>query len=355
MAAAPARRFARVLSAPAVHFAVIGMALFLATSTRLPAAIGGAARAKPQLVIDAKRVEDLRDDYTTTVGETPDAAAVAHLVDSEVKDELLYREALRLNLDRADRTVYWRLVEKMKFLGEAHENESDDELFHRALTMGLQEKDPVIRRVLIRKVGMLIRFAGDDGPPTDAELRDYYDRHPSLYPRPQRVTLVHVFFKSDARGEHARDDAERTLASLRDGGGADAALGTEAREGSAVRLGDPFLGGHVFKEQARDSLAKLFGGDFADAVMKAPQGTWQGPIRSAFGYHLVLVRARDDAGRMPLASVRAQVAEGVQEERRSARLSAKIAELRGQYEVRVEGFAPNVRVEAPATAENVHA
>jgi hypothetical protein len=339
----------RMLEAPALHFAVIGAALFLASAYRTPARGGAATIARQTLVIDARRVEELRRDYTSSMGEAPDPVAESQLVESEINDELLYREALRLGLDRADRTVYWRLVEKMKFLGEARTDESDDQLFRRALDMGLQEKDPIIRRVLIRKVGMLVRFAGDDAPPSEAELRDYYDRHPPLYARPGRVTLVHVFFSNDARGEHARADAERVLVSLRDGAGDDGACaattvaaasgapaGIAAADDAAIRAGDPFLGGHVFTEKTRDGLAKLFGDDFADAVTKAPEGSWHGPIRSAFGFHLVAVRKREDAGRMPLASVRAQVAEGVEEERHNARLSAKLVELRARYDVRVE-------------------
>src|ERR1700752_3948280 len=134
MAADRSKRIVRAFRAPAVHFAVIGAALFAVNAYTTPTIDGGGPRAaREPLVIDARRLEELRRDYAMSMGETPDAAAESRLVESEIKDELLYREAMRLGLDRADKTVYWRLVEKMKFLGEARAEEHDEELFRRAL------------------------------------------------------------------------------------------------------------------------------------------------------------------------------------------------------------------------------
>jgi len=60
-----------------------------------------------------------------------------------------------------------------------------------------------------------------------------------------------------------------------------------------VKLGesvtDPFMFQDYYRDQAPDYLAKEFGRQFAQAVQKLPSGSWQGPIESGFGWHLVFV------------------------------------------------------------------
>jgi hypothetical protein len=216
---------------------------------------------------------------------------------------------------------------------------------------------------------MMVRLASTDAAPTEAEMRDYYDRHPGLYAQPQRTSLAHVFFSADRRGERAAADAARVLEQLslddvvvarvggssagsgaaRESGEArSAAHASLAGDEAAIRLGDAFLGGHVFAAQSRGALAKIFGDELADAAMTLPEGAWQGPVRSAYGFHLVRIRERSGSGRMPLASVRSQVLEGIEQERRDARLSAKLAELRAQYGVRIAGGDTTAADPAPA-------
>ena len=44
-----------------------------------------------------------------------------------------------------------------------------------------------------------------------------------------------------------------------------------------------------YRDRAPDYLGKEFGPQFAQAVEKLPAGSWQGPIESGFGWHLVFV------------------------------------------------------------------
>ena len=73
--------------------------------------------------------------------------------------------------------------------------------------------------------------------------------------------------------------------------------------------------------------------------MKLPIGSWAGPVASTYGFHLVWVEAREDAGVPALASVRGQVREAVRADERPERLREAIATLRRHYDVRVTGSA----------------
>src|SRR5258705_1631319 len=77
---------------------------------------GTAAQAQPPIVISAARVGEIRDEYQREVLTAPSDDELAALVARDADDEMLYREALLLGLDRGDRAVKWRIVDKMHFL-----------------------------------------------------------------------------------------------------------------------------------------------------------------------------------------------------------------------------------------------
>src|SRR5512139_4203924 len=106
-----------MLRAPALHFLLLGGLLFAASS--LTAAPEPAALREP-IVITTARIEEIREDYRRTVGTAPTPRELAALLNKEADDEMLYREALLLGLDRGDPAVEFRVIEKMEFLyGEA--------------------------------------------------------------------------------------------------------------------------------------------------------------------------------------------------------------------------------------------
>src|SRR4030095_16207525 len=57
----------------------------------------------------------------------------------------------------------------------------------------------------------------------------------------------------------------------------------------AVSLADPFMFQDHYRDRAPDFLGKEFGPQFARAVATLPPASWQGPIESGFGWHLVFV------------------------------------------------------------------
>ena len=70
------------------------------------------------------------------------------LIFLELENEMLLREALKLQLHRADRTVFERLLRDLDFLGVA-DGLSDRDRFERALSLGLHLDDEVVRQRLI--------------------------------------------------------------------------------------------------------------------------------------------------------------------------------------------------------------
>jgi parvulin-like peptidyl-prolyl isomerase len=240
-------------------------------------------------------------------------------------DELLYREAIARGYERDDPVVFRRLVENLRFAGAA-DSRDDPELFDEALALRMQESDPVVRRRLVSRMRLELEAEAPPGDPDEAALRDYYQRNAASYHSAERVHITQLYFRT----ERARE-ARRALARLR-------AEATPPEQ--ALSLGDPFLHGADQPPQSRDELAGRFGADFAQGVFAAPTGEWSGPIASAYGVHLVFVRAREPARALTFEEVRDPVRLAVVAERRAAALERGLRALRSHAQITIES-SPN--------------
>jgi len=172
------------------------------------------------------------------------------LLEDRIRQDILYREALALGLDKDDTIVKRRMAQKMQFLAEdiaaAHE-------------------------------------------PTTDELRSWFAENSDLFAMPPRLSFSHLYFSVDRRGERARDDAAKALAEL---------AGRPADAEIAASLADPFMFRNDYGERTPQTIATEFGPEFAQAIAKLPSGSWQGPVKSGYGWHLVFVEAVTP-GRIP--------------------------------------------------------
>src|SRR5262245_19219822 len=260
------------------------------------------------VVITAERLAEARKRVgpATPKEPAPDAHGV---VDGAVDEEILYREALAHGLDRTDPAVHYRLVEKARFLVEGENGTSsatDDELYRKAIALDLDRDDAMVHGILVRQMRLLLKRSDHAPLPDDAELRAYMDRHRDEYLEPARVSLWHVFLASDLRGAEAETDARALLARLRS---------EPVAPAQALRLGDAFPPGGHLQAQSEQDLTRLFGRDFSRAVVALEPGTWTGPLRSAYGVHLVRIEAKEAARTQPFEAARSRVLAQVMDER----------------------------------------
>jgi hypothetical protein len=312
---------------PALHFLALGGLLAIADA-RLTGAPAGGGRAP--ILITATRVDEIREDYARTLQTVPSAADVAALVAREADEEMLYREALLIGLDRRDRAVKWRIVEKMHFLF-GDDGGDADAAYRRGLELGLDRDDVVVRNAMVTKMRLLAKQASrteePTGPALEAALAAYLANHADTFSQSARISLTQIYLSAEKRGDALAADAAALLARLR----ADA-----TPPSAATRLGDPFPAGAAVRDASSTTMAKLFGDGLASAVAKLPAGQWSDPIPSPYGLHLVWVSGRTAADLPPLADVRERVLRAYRAERRDAYLARMMVELRGAYRVEVE-------------------
>ena len=232
----PARR---LLREPVVHFLLIGGLLFGVYSlTPVGRAMPAASR---EIRLSSDELAQLVLLFKSQWRREPTAEEFNRLLEDKVQGEILYREALAMGLDTNDEIVKRRMAQKMQFLAE----------------------DVAAAR-----------------EPTSVELRAWYEKNSASFAQPPRVSFRHLYFSPDRRGARAREDAAQVLAKL---------AGQPEDAKSAASLADPFMFQDHYRDRAPEFLGKEFGPQFARAVATLPPASWQGPVESGFGWHLVFL------------------------------------------------------------------
>lgn len=272
VAAAPLRAWLRE---PLVHFLLIGALLF---------GVGAA--------IDNARREGLRIDVTPTVrlnieemfseqnGRPPTQAELSPLLDAWVRNEVMYREALAMGLDRGDEMIRERIVHKMRVL--------------------------IFGDVTI-------------GAASPAELRAWFEANRRRYDTPVRYSFLDL----PIEGGDGRVRAEAILRQIVTGEEPEA-LRTKVRA-------------YVARDQA--AVANVFGADFVDRLRRLPPSQWS-VLQSDGMWHVARLDGVHEAEPVTFDSVAAHVAvDWEQEQRRTLALRA-VQEMNGRYAiVRREGPA----------------
>jgi hypothetical protein len=204
----------------------------------------------------------------------------------------------------------------------------EEVLYREALAMGLDKDDTIVRRRLAQKVEFLMGDASGVAEPDDATLRQYYEQNAERYREPPRLSFSHVYFSTDRRGEQAKADAESLLERLR---------AASPRVTQVPDEGDSFMLPFVYIDKRTDEIARDFGNAFPAQLAELEPKRWHGPIASPFGIHLVYVGSREEASVPPLEAVRSRVVNDWLVEQRRVADERIYERLRSRYDISVFG------------------
>jgi hypothetical protein len=307
-----------------LRFLLFGALLFAARTVWAPA--DTAPRRLP-IVLSATDVERWRREWPQRHGIMAAAApADAEIIDAAIDDAVLLREALAREFDRRDPVVRERLLTLGRYLGLAPGG-SDEAIEREARALGLQRSDEVVRRHLVEMMRLAAAKPGPADLPDDAELQTYYEAHRPRFAHPERIGFTHIYLSAERRGDLIDADARALLAQL--GRGA-------IDPADAPALGDPFARGAAVPLASLAELDRAFGAGFATALSDLPARTWSGPVRSAYGLHLVWIEARVPAAAPSFAVVRNRILHQYLDERSQARMHERLRTWRTRYDIRVE-------------------
>ena len=230
----------KLLKDPLIHFLLLGGLIFLLYVWR-----GESDDTDPyRIVIGDEEVQSMWQAVAILHGHPPTREEMWAMLEPNIKEEILYREALALGLDEDDPQVRARLAEKMLFL-----------------TQDIAEPTA----------------------PTDTELTAFFQADRERFRQPATVSFEHVYFSPSRRGSRLQADAEAALLELREGG-------------TETVVGDELLLANRYERAEFGAIRRAFGDQFGDALFALQPGDlWQGPMRSDYGLHLVRVSELTEA------------------------------------------------------------
>ncbi len=234
----------KLLKEPLFHFLAIGAFFFFLYGLLNP------APKENEISIDDNLINELIAKWELQRNSQPSLEELVGLVDQYVEQEVLYQEALVMNLDHNDDVVKRRLAQKLEFI-------SDN------MSAALQ--------------------------PTDDILKNYYNKHKENYQKPSVYSFKHVFFSDDQR-KSAEADAKIAL-----------------RSGSPESKGDPLDLPFEYRNEDGVKIARDFGGIFEIALDSLSLNMWDGPLKSGYGYHLVYIFEKQPSGYFSFEEVRENV------------------------------------------------
>ena len=266
----------RFVRDPLFVFIVIGVLLFAVDSLRQP---GSSDR---NIVVSKNDIQRLHDQWLSQMGSEPTPAQLEGLIDGHVREEMFVREARKLGLEHDDVIIRRRLAQKLQFVVED--------------------------RALLE-------------PPSDTTLRSYFDRHQERYQVAERLTFSHVFFSPERR-DSAAQDAINLLESIDDG--------------NWRQLGDSFMLRRTYTQATPTEIRRDFGSRFMTSLSSLSIGTWQGPVVSGYGHHLVKLTQRYAARESTFDEAIDRVRNDFNLDRRTEANATELHAMRENYRIRIE-------------------
>lgn len=275
---------ARLLREPLLHFVLLGGLVF---ALQAGDGSGGAVDEEGRIVITGAEVARLAESWSKKWQRPPTKAELDGLVREAVREQVLYREARALGLDR---------------------------------------DDVVIRRHLRQKYEFVTQDLAYDADPDDTVLRAWHAAQPDRYAAPAQLSFRHILFSPDRRGAAVAEDAARVLADLR------GEQGLQATD----HLGDATSLPGTLDGLSEPQIAAMFGPEFAAAIVDLEAGQWAGPIPSGYGLHLVWVSQNVAGGPRPFEEVQQRVRDDWVYDQRVAANEAIFQQLLQRYDIVVE-------------------
>ena len=268
----------KLLKEPLVHFLLIEAGLFLFYSQVNDTASGPNQR----VVVSAGRIEQLARIFTKTWQRAPTRKELQGLIHEFTLEEAYYRRAVEMGLDRDDTIIRRRMRQKLEFL-------TDD-------TAALVEA-------------------------TDEELEKYLTENEDSFRDSATYTFQQAYFNPEKHGDDPEAYVAEQLMALRSG---------------ETEVADVSLLPTSFNAATRRVVDGAFGADFSRELDRLEVGKWQGPVRSGLGFHLIRIDSRTP-GRLPeLAEIRPVVEREWSNARRLAVRDEVNASLLAGYDVVIE-------------------
>lgn len=223
------KRILKFIREPIVVFVVMGTMLFFLYQI----VTGSIERNNKQIHVSKAQIALLEETYRKTWSRPPGEAELNALIDDFIMDEIFYKEAVAMGLDKTDLTIKQRLRQVMEMM--------------------MDDYTTIY--------------------PSEDQLRSYLEAHPEKFRLDDRISFRQLHFKAEEK-EEATAFLERLSASE---------SAYESYTGGLLLLQEMNV------NQMKNDVNKLFGSYFSTAIFGLEAGKWTGPLESSYGWHLVYI------------------------------------------------------------------
>jgi hypothetical protein len=255
-----------LLREPLLHFLVLGMLVFAADQSFRPA-----SDERRAIKIDSAVEDTLIGIFKDNRGREPTDEELARLFRQWLQNEVYYREALALGLDRGDEMFRSRLIMKM-------------------------------REVVMNNIVIPV--------PTEAELRGYLAQNRNRYDKPERYDFVQFVASDINAGGKQADDLLQTI-------------GAAVPEPYADQV-------RVYRNRTVENIAAMFGPGFAAGLTAGQETRWRA-LQSNQGWHLARIEAVHPAEPATFEDAKALIRADWELAWRKAAASEALKEIRQRY------------------------
>lgn len=223
-----AKAFRSLLGAPLLHFMLIGAALYVGfgLADRLD------AQSPKEIYLSAGQINELAQKWSRSWKRPPRPEELKAMIEDYMREEIYFREALELGLDKDDSIIRNRMRQKYEFLHDT---------------------------------------TAELDPPTDEQLITFIAENVLLFQRDALVALKQIELPFPDDNDGYAVTPEELLSRLAD----------DATHGLPEITEVPFF--------TIGEIEREYGADFAAALLAIDVGKWSGPISSTTGQHLVLL------------------------------------------------------------------
>ena len=268
----------RILKEPIVLFILLGIMLFI-----VYAGISERYLDRDRtILVSPGQIAMLEESFTKTWNRPPTGEELRAQIDNFIMDEIFYREALEMGLDQTDLAVKRRLRQIMEMM--------------------LDDYATIY--------------------PTEDQLQIYLTENPEKFRTNPEFSFRHLYFDFSEK-----ENAEEFLRLLKQ----DASAANGHNKGLVMLPSE-------FESESQSGIERLFGTDFARQLTELAVNSWQGPVVSAYGLHLVYINQRVDGDIPGLQEIWDLVEREWTAERKQALKEEQYNILRKQYKIEVAGY-----------------
>lgn len=268
----------RLIKEPLVHFVILGSLVFWLNNWVNSEDVS----EKEKIVVSQGRVEQMINLYQKTWQRPPSPAEITELINDYVLEEVYYRQAVAMGIDKDDTVIRRRMRQKLEFLTEDIMMESEV---------------------------------------NDTDLLTYMKAHSDRFKDEPTYSFEQVYINPQKH----KANLPLHLSALAD----------RLRTNESVRSDSAFFS-QFYEEASVAKLRRNFGRNFDTQLDDLELGQWSEPLESEMGLHFIKMRARSEAKLPPLELIREEVKDAWIQHRLEEHRAALNKKLRDQYELQVD-------------------